>query len=363
MKKINIKSHFLLFSVLVAFTLFLSSCNKENEETVVPKTIADYIKTMGSFIASEKALIDTCAIGYNKYNFKVSGTANFVPYKTAYLLVLDTAKARINRAGITIADIVALDKTLSIPGKAFWGSLFQSDRRPLNDSIVKAETLSAATIVGTGAGQILQDPKTVFTAAVTKAKATRDATVTIDRQVAGAILLLFDAGNVFKAAIIPNTVVEYQSKSKQYVASEKTLVTASSIGYNKDDYNVTQQTAYLTVLNAAEPIVNNSASTYTDISTALGTLVVAGKAFYASKFVCDRRPLNDSIVIAQTLNTVILVGTTSGKVPQTAKTVFTTAITTASTARDKATTTEGQVKETVYSLGEAKKVFVLAIIP
>jgi hypothetical protein len=362
MKKINMKSHLLPISLVAAFVMLFTSCNKENVETVVPKTTQEYNQTLSKFVASEKALLDTCVIGYNKYNFKVGSTANFVPYKTAYRVVLDTAIARLARPTITIADIVALDKTLSIPGKNFWGSLFLSDRRPLNDSIVRSEALNAATIVGTGAGQILQDPKTVFTAAITAAKATRDATVTIERQIAPAIVKLEDAEKVFIAAIIPATIAEYQTKAKTYVASEKTFVQNCSVGFNKDDYNLTQQTAYLNVLLAAEPIVNNSASTYTDISASLGTLVTPGKAFYASKFICDRRPLNDSIIVAQTLNTATLVGTTTGKVPQAAKTTFTTAVTTAVTARDKATTTEGQTKAAVYSLSLARKAFVLAII-
>jgi hypothetical protein len=362
MKKINIKSHLLIISILIIFAVILSSCNKENEEVVIPRTIEDYKLVLSQFVTSEKALLDTCVIGYNKYNFKVASTANFTPYKTAYKTVLDTAYARLNRAGITIADIVALDKTLSIPGKAFWGSLFTSDRRPLNDSIVKEEAFNAATIVGTGAGQVLQDAKTVYTAAITAAKATRDATVTIDRQVAAAIVKLEDAEKVFVAAIIPSTIAEYQTKAKTYVASEKTFVQNCSVGFNKDDYNLTQRTAYLNVILVADPIVNNPGATYTEISASLGTLVVPGKAFYASKFVSDRRPLNDSILVAETLNTATLVGTTSGKVPQAAKTTFTTAITTAKTARETATTTEGAVKAAVYNLGLAKKTFVTAII-
>jgi hypothetical protein len=362
MKKIKMKSYLFLIPVFGAFSLFISSCNKENIETVVPKTTEEYNHTLSQFVASEKALLDTCVIGYNKYNFKVAGTANFVPYKTAYRVVLDTAQARLSRPATTIADIIALDKTLSIPGKNFWGSLFLSDRRPLNDSIVKEEAFNASIIVGTGAGQILQDPKTIYTAAITAAKSTRDATVTIDRQVQDAIVKLEDAEKVFIAAIIPATITEYQTKASTYVAAEKTFVQNCSVGYNKDDYNITQQTAYQTVINAADPVVNKSGATYAEISGALTTLAVPGKAFYASKFICDRRPLNDSIVIAQTLNTATLVGTTAGKVPQAAKTTFTTAISTAVTARDKATTTEGQVKAAVYSLGIARKAFVLAII-
>jgi hypothetical protein len=362
MKKNSFKSDMLLVSILIAMAAIFGSCNKENEEIVIPKTVEEYKNNLQSLVTSEKALLDTCVIGYNKYNFKVSGTANFVPYKTAYLLVLDTAKARLLRLNLSIAEIIALDKTLSIPGKAFWGSLFLSDRRALNDTIVKAEALSAAIIVGTGAGQILQDPKTVFTAAIAKAKTTRDATVTIDRQVKDAITVLKAAEKIFTTSIIPSTIEEYQSRSLLFVNTEKTFVENCAVGYNKDDYNITAKTAYLNALTAALPIVSNTSATYVEISGAMTTLVTPGKTFYTSRFVSDRRTLNDSIIVAQNLNTATLVGTASGQVPAAAKTTFTTAINTAVTSRETAATTEGQVKAAVYKLGEAKKVFLAAII-
>jgi hypothetical protein len=364
MKKINIKSCLYILAILLVSAMVISSCikDKDAENPLIPKTLDEYKKGMLSFISSENVLLDSCEIGYNKYDFKVASTANFTPYKTAYKTVLDTAFAKLNRPGITIADIIALDKTFSIPGKAFWGSLFLSDRRPLNDSILRSEALNTAIVAGTGPGQVLQDPKTTFTAAIASAKTIRDATVTIERQIPPAITKLEDAETVFRAAIIPSAIGEYQTKAKTYVAAEKIFVETCSVGYNKDDYNATQQTAYLAVLVAASTIVNNAASTYADISAALNTLPTPGKAFYASKFICDRRPLNDIIIVCQTLYTATVVGTAAGQVPAAAKTTFNTAITTAVTARDKATTTEGQVKAAVYALSVAKTTFIAAII-
>jgi len=364
MKKIIIKYSITALSALILMLFTLSSCTKDRngEDPVILKTTDDYKNELLSFVNSEKELLDTCIIGYNKYDFKVAATSNFTPYKTAYLTVLDTAYARLNRTGVTIAAIVAIDKTLSIPGKNFWGSLFLSDRRKLNDSIVSAEALNASVTVGTGPGQVLQGPKTTFTSAITAAKSTRDATVTIDRQIQPAIDKLEAAEAVFRSAIIPATIGEYQTKAKTFVASEKTFVQAAPVGYDKDNYNITQHTAYLAALNAAEPIVNNPASTYDEISAALGTLATPGNAFYASTFICDRRALNDKIIVAQNLNSATAVGTSPGQVPAAAKTTFTNAINTAVTARDKATTNEGQVKAAIYNLGVAQTNFQNAII-
>jgi hypothetical protein len=364
MKKINIRYSLIIFTILACTVTAITSCTKDRngEDPVVLKTTEDYQGALLSLVSSEKVLLDTCIIGYNKFDFKVASTANFTPYKTAYKTVLDTAYARLNRPGITIAATIALDKTLSIPGKNFRDNLFLSDRRVLNDSIAAEEAFNASVIVGTGPGQVLQGPKTTFTSAITAAKSTRDAAVTIDRQIPPAIQKLDDAEAVFRSAIIPATIGEYQTKAKAFVASEKTFVQAAPVGYDKDNYNITQHTAYLNALLAAEPVVNNPASTYTDISTALGTLGTPGNAFYASKFICDRRPLNDSIIVAQTLNSATAAGTLPGQVPAAAKTTFTTAINTAITARDKATTNEGQVKAAIYNLGVAQTNFEAAII-
>jgi len=200
MKTSNKYRYFFVLVVLAA--LGFVSCSKDDETVIVPKTTEEYRLQMSEFVAAEKAVVDSCVIGYNKGNFKVSATSNFNNYKTAYLIVLNFADSVLNSDSVTIAQIVAANKTLAQPGKNFNGSLFISDRRPLVEPIIAAEALNAATLVGSDPGQVSQDAKTAYTAAITAAKATRDASTTIDRQVADGVKILDEATTTFNSAII-----------------------------------------------------------------------------------------------------------------------------------------------------------------
>jgi len=199
MKKINKYRYF--FIVVLLATLFVS-CSKDEETVIVPRTTEDYRIQMSQFVASEKAVVDSCVIGYNKGNFKISATSNFNNYKTAYLTALNFADSILNNDSVTITQIVATNKTLAQPGKNFNGSLFISDRRPLVEPIIAAEVLNTSTTVGTDVGQVSQDAKTAYTSAITAAKATRDTSTTIDRQVADGVKTLNEATSTFNSAII-----------------------------------------------------------------------------------------------------------------------------------------------------------------
>lgn len=192
----------LMISVLLGTTGGFFSCTSDEETIIVPKTLAEYKAQFSAFVTTEKAVVDSCVIGYNKGNFRVSSTSSFDSYKTAYLTVLNAALVVLNDSNVTIEKIVTSNKTLATPGKAFNNSLFISDRRTLNDSIVVADALKTATLVGTAVNEVADSSKVTFTAAITKAKATRDAFTSIQRQVDNAVLELGLAKTVFMEAII-----------------------------------------------------------------------------------------------------------------------------------------------------------------
>lgn len=202
MKKIEMMYYLIISFFLVAFVLVIGSCTKEGETVIIPKTIDEYKQQMSQFVSSEKAIVGTCVIGYNKGDFKVASTSSFVSFTTNYLTVLNDAEMVLSKTDVTIAEIVAANKTLGVSGKLFLNSLFISDRRPLVDPIVAAEALNTATIVGTAVGQVSQAAKTTFTAAITAAKSTRDASTTIDRLVEEAVKKLDEAKKAFESAII-----------------------------------------------------------------------------------------------------------------------------------------------------------------
>ena len=201
MKTINKYSYFFILLVLLAAIGFVS-CAKDEGTVIVPRTTEDYKLQMSQFVNSEKSVVESCVLGYDKGNFKISSTSNFVTYKTAYLAVLDSANIVLSNDSVTITQIVNTNKAIVQRAKNFNGSLFISDRRPLADPIVVAETLNAATTVGTDPGQVPQDAKTAYTSAITAAKTIRDASATIDRQVLDGVKILDEATTTFNAAII-----------------------------------------------------------------------------------------------------------------------------------------------------------------
>ena len=183
----------------VAF--IVSGCSGESDETeMTPKTIDQYKSELIQFVKSEKTIVDACVVGYNKGDFKSLTT--YDTFKADYLAVLVAAETALARDNLTIPDIVAINKSLSGPGKAFTSNLWISDRRPLNDAIVAAEELNTATPEGTAKGEAPPAAKTAFTAAITAAKTVRGAGTTIDRQVTEAVTKLNEAKQVFLNAIV-----------------------------------------------------------------------------------------------------------------------------------------------------------------
>lgn len=346
---------------LMLMSLFLGfvACTMEDPLTVIPaKSLEQYKVETDSLLSHEKAKVLAARVGYNKGNLKSVGDSTTT--KTAYLNILTAGQVILAKADLKIAEVAAVNKSLSTPGKAFWAATWMTDRRVLNDSIIAATALKTATLQGNGAGQALADAYTAFSAVITAASSTRSSSVSSDLQITTAIANLAKAKAAFVAAIIPATIDAYVTRSKEYISAQKTLVDGSVAGYNKGEYNVTVRTNYSTALTAASAVAEKSGVTYDELSAALTTLIVPRTAFVP--LISDRRSLNDSIVVATALNTATTVGTAPGQVAQAAKTTFTTAITTATTARDLPATTDGQSKATAYKLSQAMVVFRNSII-
>jgi hypothetical protein len=189
----------LVFGILAMF----GGCSSDNETISVPKPFDQYKQDYTQFVTSELTKVQKCVMGYNKGDFKYSSdTTNYHNYKVAYQTALVAAQTVLAKTDLTISDIVNSDETLAVPGKNFNSSLLISDRRPLNDAIVAAQTLLSATPVGTASGQVSADAATAYTDAITAAKKVRDTSTTIDRQVTDAVTQLNAATTIFKASII-----------------------------------------------------------------------------------------------------------------------------------------------------------------
>jgi hypothetical protein len=186
--------------LIVGIAAFLWSCADEEETVVVPKTLEQYKQELLSFVNSQNDIVTNCVVGYNKGDFR--SATNYEPYTTAYKAVLTKALSDLQKPDLTIAQVVQINTTLSVDGKNFQTNLYISDRRPLNDVIVECEALDLATAEGTAAGQAPAAAKTAFLNAITAAKVVRNATTTIDRQVAAEVTKMNAAKQAFQNAIV-----------------------------------------------------------------------------------------------------------------------------------------------------------------
>jgi len=350
-----------IFLLIVLMGFGLSSCTVDEPIVVTPKTLDQYIDQFGKFVKAEKLFVDSCKISYKKGDYAVASTSSFNTYKANYLAALKADSTIIFTPGVTIAQIVAGDFSLAVPGKAFRAKLNIADLRELNDSIVSATNFNNTVLVGNAAGNVLQYDKTQFSNAIALAIGTRDLLTSIDRQVQAALASIKSAKATFIAAIIPADLPAFIASSTNYVAAQLLIVNKSVVGYDMNQYLPTLRTNYLNVLRTDSTLfATPSGLTYAQVVTAMNNLVAPRTAFVPN--VSDRRALNDSITAATAYNATITVGTASGQVPQASKTTFTSAITTASSSRDNPLTTDGSVKAANYALTVAKQKFVATII-
>lgn len=200
MKYIEKKFLLFLFTVLMGFGF--SSCTVDEPIVVVPKTVNQYIAQFSEYVTSERTNLDKCVVGYNKGDFTQLSATSFNTYTKNYRVALQADSAVIVMPNVTIAQLVAANQSLAVPGKAFWGKINISDRRPLNDIITEVTTLNSNTLVGTSVGQVSQDAKTTLTTAIASAVTTRDALTTIDRQVADGVTTLNAVKQTFLNAVV-----------------------------------------------------------------------------------------------------------------------------------------------------------------
>jgi hypothetical protein len=344
------KQHQIILILILLVSIGFTGCTMKDELTVVPlKSLEEFKKQKSDYLAGQKLAIDTTRVGFNKNNFKTTTDSNSV--KSTYLAAIVAAQAVVNNPNVTITQIAALDKTLATPGKAFWAVIWTADRRYLNDSIVSATSLSNLTLTGNQPGQVLADAKAAFTSAISKATAVRGSTVASDKLIKMAVDSLTKARKTLIAARIPANLSDFVLRSKDYVSIEKNKVESSVVGYNQGEYPALTRTNYLNVVLVANDAVNSATPAFDVISTAITNMIAPKAAFLP--YIADHRPLNDTIILAETLSPTFVIGTAKGQVVSAAKTAFTTAITTAKTARETVSLSVGATNAARYKMGQA----------
>lgn len=179
----------------------------------------------------------------------------------------------------------------------------------------------------------------------------------------------FSACTEDNSAVVPKAVEEYLQELSVIVSAEKAEVEGCVVGYNKGDFKVYEESDYDTITNrymdsllVAEEIMAIPNVTIEELAYANYAITAAGKAFNDSRFISDRRPLQEIIVECDTLRSNTPVGTETGYAPPEADSAFGAAISQARSWRDLSTTIDRQVAEETDSLNQALVVYENAII-
>ena len=199
MKSIKMKSTILL-AILVLFLGIVTACTEE--ELVDPKTVEEYLEELNIIVATEKAAVENCVIGYNKGDFKPFEEADYDTVTNRYMDSLLLAEEIMANPDVTIEELMYANWAITDPGYEFWTRVFISDRRPLQEVIVYCDTLRVHTPVGTESGHAPYLADSIFGAAIAEAKYWRNLATTIDRQVAAEVDSLNRKLDIYEAAII-----------------------------------------------------------------------------------------------------------------------------------------------------------------
>jgi hypothetical protein len=373
MKYINKISFLFLLSILIGMSI--SSCTNEDPVILNVKPTEQFIKQFKEFYTTERQILDSAKIGYLKGNFNTSQTANFTKYYNAFLVDLRTDSTLLAKTGVTMAELVAINKSMATTGFNFVSRINMCDRKELADSLVSATKVYSSLTSFTGfngfaAGKVLPYDKGQMLTAISQAQPARDSATYVLAQVNKALTILKTAIPIYYNSIIPADLPTYQARCLSYIKAQLAICYGVKVGYDYYQYVPLVYNNYVNALRAdsilADPLSSKPATTVELMAKGMITLgTTAPPAGPRVNFVANvsfRSALNDSIVVAQTLYTNTIVGTAKGQVVSSAKTTFNTAIGAATTSRDTPTTIDTDITAATFNLSKAKSIFIAAIV-
>ena len=369
MKYINKTS--ILFLLVILMGIGLTSCTNENPVVLNVKPTAQFIKQYTDFYNTESLILDSAKIGYKKGYFNPSQQANYTKFYTAYLTDLRADSALLATPGVTMAQLVLINKSMAVSGFNFVSRLNVCDKQALADSITHAFTLlGPATMkffgaVGTtgisAVGKVLPADYTNFNSVIAASQPARDSATYVVPQVNKAIANIIAARTTYINAIIPSDVNLYKQKSKDYINSQLALCYKAIIGYGVYQYVPLVVNNYIKVLRPDSILADpNTTTTTIDVMAAGNKTLETPRPLFAPNLY-SHTVINDSINSALTLYNAIPSGTTVGTVPLSAKITFNSSITSSTTIRDNPFSLDTDMTASIFNLSKARNVFVAAI--
>ena len=371
-----------LFLLTILLGIGISSCTNEDPVVLNVKPTEQFIKQYKDFYTTEKQILDSCNagylrgnVGYQKGYFNEYWKTNFMKYYNAFLADLRTDSTLLAKPGVTMAELVAIHKSMATSGYNFTSRINVCDRKELADSLVSANKIYSSLTSFTGfngyaAGKVLPYDKGQMLSAISVAQPARDSATYVLAQVNKALAILKAAIPTYYNAIIPSDLPTYQAKCLSYIKDQLTFCYSVKVGYDIYQYVPLVYNNYLTALRKdsilADPTSSAPATTIELMAKGMITLgsnvPPSGPRVSFVPSVSYRSALNDSIVIAQNLYNNTAVGTAKGQVASLYKTNFNTAIGAATTSRDTPSTVDTDISAATFNLSKAKLIFSNAII-
>lgn len=311
-------------------------------------------------ICDKRALNDSITSCLNLNNIIVAGNGGLVGVSN----VLNEDKSKFLDAislAITTRDAsTTIDRQvkealplLNTARLAFLSSVIPSDLPTFinntSASIASQLTIANNSVVGFNSGEYLSKLKANYLTALNVAQ-----TAVVSGASFTQVSTVLNSLTTPKAAFIAN-VADKRTLNDTIIA-DSLVNTKLTVGTTNGQISLAVQNNFKSALSTALATRDNANSSDAQVKGGTYALTLYKNAVVASI------PLHYGINTAVALNTATLVGTTTGKVPQAAKTAFTTAITTATTQRDAKTTTVTQMNDALIQLEKARVLFTAFIV-
>jgi hypothetical protein len=224
-----------LFLLIILLGMSMSSCTNEDPVVLQTKPTEQFIKQYKDFYTIDRAILDSSKIGYLKGNFNTSQQLNFTKYYNAYLADLRIDSALLAKPGVTLAELVAINKSMATSGFNFISRINVCDRKELADSLVSANKVYSSLTAYTGfngfaSGKVLSYDKGLLLVAISQAQPARDSATYVISQVKKAITILQTAIPAFQISVIPASLSDYQLRCLNYVNAQLALCDKVKVG-------------------------------------------------------------------------------------------------------------------------------------
>jgi hypothetical protein len=288
----------------------------------------------------------------------VGSSVGFTPWDASKVTKLQwQIKDGVARAySFAIDEVSVMGKVLDLP------TVITPDpvnKTTLLATLVQANSIKNAAVVGTQPGQYPSVAYSTFTSAITTAQGVANNTSATQIQVDQANTTLLAAIASFEGAVNPEPNVDVTALTAK-ISEANTTLSSASIGTLEGQHPQSAANNLTSAIATAQSLAN-SPTTQAAVNTMVTTLNTAINTFLATTNpptgLVDKSTLASNIAITENVYNAAVEGTASGQYEVGAKAELHIAITAAKTVHNNANATQTQVNQAVSALQDALSVF------